>query len=337
MKTIRWGMIGCGDVAEVKSGPAFYKARNSSLVAVMRRDGKLAADFARRHNVPRWHDDANAIIDAPDIDAVYIATHTDSHHCYAIRCAEARKPVYVEKPMALDPARCVEMVRACKTNRVPLWVGYYRRGLPRFLAIREMIANGEIGEVRMIAMRECRRAPTGQQLSSPAIAWRADPARGGGLFFEGACHTLDILDFMFGPITETRAFSINRAGGSEERIAASFRFESGVLASGAWCYCADRDEECNEIIGSRGSIQFSIFTATPIQLRRDGKVEAIAIGDPPHVHQPLVQSIVDELNGVGQCPSTGETALRTARVVDAVLAEVHDEPPSRHAPTPGAG
>ena len=74
MKTIRWGMIGCGDVTEVKSGPGFYKARNSTLVAVMRRNGTLAQDYARRHNVPRWHDDADAIIDDPNIDAVHCST-----------------------------------------------------------------------------------------------------------------------------------------------------------------------------------------------------------------------------------------------------------------------
>ena len=94
MKTIRWGIIGCGDVTEVKSGPGFSKARPvRTLVAVMRRDGALAADYARRHGVARWHDDADAIMRAPDIDAVYVATHTDSHRDYVLRCAAAGKPV----------------------------------------------------------------------------------------------------------------------------------------------------------------------------------------------------------------------------------------------------
>src|SRR3954453_17012092 len=150
MKTIRWGMIGCGDVAEVKSGPGFYKARDSSLIAVMRRNGALAADFARRHNVARWHDDADAIIEAPDIDAVYVATLTDSHHDYVLRCARAGKPVYVEKPMAMNHAQCTSMIEACRAGGVPLWVAYYRRALPRFLAVRDLIASGTIGEVRMV-------------------------------------------------------------------------------------------------------------------------------------------------------------------------------------------
>ena len=323
MKTIRWGMIGCGDVAEIKSGPGFYKARDSRLVAVMRRDGKLAADFARRHNVPRWHDDAEAIIRADDIDAVYIATLPDTHRDYTLRCAAAGKPVYVEKPMALELAESVEMVDACKTSRVPLWVAYYRRALPRFTAVRDLVADGAIGEVRMVSVRQLERAPTAMELRDRAFAWRTDALKGGGLFFEGVGHTLDILDFILGPIAETRAFAANqaRAYAPEDAIVASFRFASGVYGAALWCYSTDIQEEYNEIIGSRGTIRISTTRATPIRVARSGRVDEMPIGDPPHVQQPLIQSIVDELNGAGRCPSTGESALRTARVQDAIVGE----------------
>jgi predicted dehydrogenase len=316
-------MIGCGDVAEVKSGPGFYKARDSQLVAVMRRNGALAADYARRHNVPRWHDDADLIINASDIDAIYIATLTDSHHEYTLRCARAGKPVYVEKPMALDAMQCAEMIGACKAHRVPLWVGYYRRALPRFLAVRDLVAEGAIGDVRTVTVRQLKRSPSKDELESAAIAWRSDPLRGGGIFFEAACHTLDALDFIIGPIKEVRAFTDNQAHAypSEDMIVAAFSFDNGVYGGGGWCYSADQDEEYNEIVGSRGSIRFSTFSPVPIRLTRGSGVEEIAIADPPHVHQPLIQSIVDELHGEGKCPSTGDTALRTAQVMDAILRE----------------
>ena len=325
MKSIRWGMIGCGDVAEVKSGPGFYKARNSELVAVMRRNGTLAADFARRHGVPHSHDDADAIIGAADIDAVYIATLTDTHRDYTLRCAAAGKPVYVEKPMALDPAQCVEMIDACKAAGVPLWVGYYRRALPRFLAVRDLLAEGAIGAVRAVNVRQVQRTPTAERLRDPGIAWRIDAKRGGGIFFESVGHTFDILDFLLGPITQVRGFADNQAGfyPTEDVVAGSFRFESGAYGSGVWCYAGDRDEEHNEIIGSRGTLRFSTFTPVPIVLSRGDKMESFAVDDPPHVHQPLIQSIVDELNGQGRCPSTGASALRTARVLDVILAEFH--------------
>lgn len=319
-------MIGCGDVAEVKSGPGFYKARNSELVAVMRRNGSLAADYAKRHNVPRWHDDADAIIEAPDIDAVYIATHTDTHHAYTLRCAAAGKPVYVEKPMGLDAAQCADMISACKAHGVPLWVGFYRRALPRVLAVKDLVQRGAIGDVRMVTVRQLKRSPSKEVVASDAIAWRTDPSRGGGIFVEAACHTLDMLDFILGPIEHVRGFADNQAKAfaGEDAVVASFSFERGVYGSGAWCYSADRDEEYNEILGSKGSIRFSSFSPVPIRLTRENATEEIAIGDPPHVHQPLIQTIVDELNGQGQCPSTGETALRTALVMDAILREFRD-------------
>src|SRR5690348_3615465 len=114
MHTIRWGIIGVGDVTEIKSGPAFYKADHSQLVAVMRRNGDKARDFAERHDVPHWYDDADALIHDEEVDAVYIATPPDSHESYTLKVAAAGKPVYCEKPMARTYAECQVMVEACQ-------------------------------------------------------------------------------------------------------------------------------------------------------------------------------------------------------------------------------
>ena len=315
-------MIGCGDVTERKSGPAFAKARGSELRAVMRRNGALAADYARRHGVARWHDDADAIIEADDIDAVYIATLTDSHRGYTLRCAAAGKPVYVEKPMGMNYAQCLDMIDACRKADVPLWVGYYRRALPRFLAVRDLVAQGVIGEVRMTVSYLTQRVldlnPDG---SAP---WRVNAAlSGGGLFFEGVCHTFDFLDFLFGPITDVRGFSDNQAGRyrAEDVVAATFRFASGVLGSGSWCYAADTDSEYTELIGSTGRLRFSVSAPVPIRILRGDAIEEIHVPDPEHVHQPMIQTIVDELNGAGLCASTGTSAARTAKVMDEIVAE----------------
>ena len=328
MKTIRWGMIGCGDVTEKKSGPGFAKATHSQLVAVMRRNGALAADYARRHGVPRSHDDADAIINASDIDAVYIATLTDSHREYTLRCAAAGKPVYVEKPMGMDHAECLEMIAACRAAGVPLWVGYYRRALPRFLEVRDLIEDGAIGAVRAVISRQFQRLPGADQFAGGTVPWRVNPAlSGGGFFFEAACHTFDFLDFLFGPIEDVRAFAGNQAGAyrPEDIVTATYRFASGAQGSGAWCYAADFDEEYNEIIGANGRIRFSTSAPAPIQLIHGNTVEELPIGDPDHVHQPLIQTIVDELNGRGRCASTGDSAARTAAVMDAILAEFREQ------------
>jgi predicted dehydrogenase len=325
MRTIRWGMIGCGDVAEVKSGPGFYKADNSTLVAVMRRNGALAQDFARRHKVPRWHDDADAIINADDIDAVYIATLTDTHLDYALRCARAGKPIYVEKPMAMDHAQCRTMIDAAKAAKVPLWVGYYRRALPRFLKVKELLDSGAIGDVRIVTSRLFAKL-FDPGADTTGFGWRADPKlSGGGIFFEGACHTLDFLDFLFGPIEDVRGFAANKGGKypAEDLITCAYRFSSGVIGQGTWCYAADYEYEMNEVVGATGRIQFSTTAPVPIRVLRGDSVEEIAIGDPPHVHQPLIQTIVDEMNGKGQCPSTGESGARTARSMDQLLGEFY--------------
>ncbi|MEO8133640.1 MAG: Gfo/Idh/MocA family oxidoreductase [Betaproteobacteria bacterium] len=327
MRTIRWGIIGCGDVTEVKSGPALYKAAHSTLVAVMRRNGALAADYARRHNVARWHDDAEAIIRAPDIDVVYVATTPESHCDYVLRCAAANKPVLVEKPMALGTAECQRMIAACAAAAVPLWVAYYRRALPRFLTVRDLVQSGAIGSVRMVVSRQFRKHRPPEELNPLSPPWRIDATRsGGGYFVDVMSHTLDFLDFLLGPIEEVRAFAGNQAGAyrAEDIVAASYRFPNGVVGSGAFCYAADRDEEWTEIIGTQGRIRFSSTAPVPIRLLRGATpdaVEEIPVGDPPHVTQPLVQTIVDELNGHGACPSTGVSAARTTWVIDQILSE----------------
>ncbi len=328
MKTIRWGMIGCGDVTEKKSGPGFGKAANSELVAVMRRNGALAADYARRHGVSRWHDDAEAIIRADDIDAIYIATLTDTHCEYTLRCAAAGKPVYVEKPMAMNHAECLDMIAACRVAAVPLWVGYYRRALPRFLAVRNLVSEGRIGKVRTVISRHFQRPPPADQFTGGAVPWRVNPQlSGGGFFFEGACHTFDFLDFLFGPIVDVRGFAANQAGASrpEDIVTAMYWFDSGVFGSGTWCYTADFDEEYNEIVGERGRIRFSTTQPVPIRLYRVDSVEELSVGDPDHVHQPLIQTMVDELNGKGRCESAGESGARTAKVMEAILADFRSQ------------
>lgn len=333
MKRIRWGMIGCGEVAQQKSGPALYRVPNSTLVAVADRNGSRAEAFAREHGIARSHDDAQPIIDAPDIDIVYVATMTESHRDFVLRSAAAGKAVLTEKPMAMSHAECVAMIDACRQAGVPLWVAYYRRGLPRFVKVRELVQDGAIGEVRLVSIRHLQRVPSPEAMRGRFWSWRLDPKRsGGGIFFEAVGHTLDILDFIVGPIGASCAFADNqaRAYPPEDIVTAAFRFESGAYASGAWCFSADCDDESNEIVGSKGRITFSTFPPlsppagrppVPIRLFRGDRVDEFPIGDPPYVHQPLIQSIVEEMNGRGQCPSTGESAARTAHVIDDCLAE----------------
>jgi predicted dehydrogenase len=251
-------MIGCGDVAEVKSGPGFYKADHSSLVAVMRRNGALAADYARRHSVARWSDDAESVIQAADIDAVYIATLTDSHRDYTLRCARAGKPVYVEKPMAMRHAECVEMIEACRDAGVPLWVGYYRRALPRFLKVRDLVESGAIGQVRMVISRQFARAP--KIADGDALPWRIDPAKRRRFLLRGGLPHVRFSGFRVRPDRRGARCRVQPV----RRLSCRGYCRGGIpipvrrQGCGVWCYAAGEDYEMNEIVGERGRLLFSL-------------------------------------------------------------------------------
>ncbi|MCC9075596.1 Gfo/Idh/MocA family oxidoreductase [Litorilinea aerophila] len=329
MKTIRWGIIGCGDVTEVKSGPGFQKARNSALVAVMRRNGDLARDYAQRHNVPKWYDDAEALIRDPDVDAVYIATPPYAHKQYTLMAAAAGKPVYVEKPMAMNYQECQEMIQACEEAGVPLWVAYYRRMLPRFLKIKTLLEEGAIGEPRFVTVTLTR--PVGLQFRNPGaqgaeMPWRVDPAiAGGGLFVDLGSHILDYLDYFLGPVTQACGHAANQAGHypAEDVVTGSFVFQSGVHGVGVWNFASYTAVDQTEIVGSKGKLTFSSFGTEPVRLTTEKGTSEFDIETPRHVQQPLIQTIVDELNGQGKCPSTGVSAARTNWVMDQLLRDYY--------------
>jgi predicted dehydrogenase len=318
MENIRWGIIGCGDVTEVKSGPGFQKASGSSLVAVMRRSADLAKDYAQRHGVPRWYSDARALINDPEVDAVYIATPPSSHKEYTLLAAQAGKPVYVEKPMALTSADCTEMIEACQVAGVPLFVAYYRRALPRFLKVKELLDSGAAGAIRYVTIELSQRPPE-NAIPGEQLPWRLRPEiSGGGHFMDLAVHTLDFLDFILGPIAGAYGFSGNQGGyyAAEDIVSGSFRFENGVLGSGTWCFTSYEPVDRVVLVGSRGKISFASFANEPVVVETLDDRNEFQIEHPAHVQQPLIQQIVDQLHGKGQCVSSGENGLRATWITE---------------------
>ena len=315
MTTVRWGIVGCGDVTEVKSGPGFQKADGSTLVAVMRRDRARAQDYARRHGVDRAYDDADALIADPDVDAVYIATPPSSHASLALRVAAAKKPCLVEKPMARTHAECNQMVEAFRDAGVPLWVAYYRRALPRFLKLRELVQDGAVGRVTSVHVQVTDRLATG----ADARNWRFDPeAAGAGLFFDLASHCVDLLDFILGPITAVHGVAMNTgaAYAAEDVTTAAFRFGDRLAGTGVWNFNASTRTDVLTLVGSEGTITSPVFSDTDLLVSRGGVPDVIEVRNPPHVHQPLIQTIVDELHGRGRCESTAESGARASWVMD---------------------
>ena len=322
MDLIRWGIIGCGDVAEVKSGPGFQKADRSSLVAVMRRDRARAEDFARRHGVERVHGLAEDLIADPHVDAVYVATPPSSHRELALAVAAAGKPCLVEKPMAMNHAECLQMVAAFHARALPLWVAYYRRALPRFLKVRELLADGAIGRLTAVHVHVTDRLATG----AAARAWRFNPEiAGAGPFLDLASHCFDLVDFLAGPVRAVSGFAVNSGGtyAAEDATAAAFQIGPDIVGAGVWNFNAGEKADQLVLTGSSGALTTPVFTDGDVIVSRSGGTDVLPIRNPPHVHQPLIQSIVDELGGRGRCESTGESGARASWVMDQCVARYY--------------
>ncbi|MBN7815270.1 Gfo/Idh/MocA family protein [Algoriphagus pacificus] len=318
---VRWGVLGVGNVCEVKSAPAMKLVPNSKLVAVMRRNEEKVVDYATRHGVSKWYTDAQELINDPEVNAIYIATPPNAHLELTKLAASAGKPVYVEKPMARTYQECLEMIAVCEEKNVPLYVAYYRRALPHFLKIKELIDQGIIGEIRTVHINL-------KQVLKPSIVanldnnWRVNPEiAGGGYFFDLASHQLDLLDFFFGKITQATGFSSNqgKAYNAEDIVTGSFAFESGVLGTGNWCFTSAESSEIDEvsIYGNKGTIRFETFGKGEFTLEQDNKgIEKLEFNLPKHIQEPLINGIVEDLLGQSESASTGKSAARTNWVMD---------------------
>lgn len=323
---INWGIIGCGKVTELKSGPAFNKAAGSKLVAVMRRNAALAEDYARRHNVPRFYTDADSLINDSGVDAVYIATPPGSHAGYAIKTLKAGKPVYIEKPMALNYKECSEINKVARKHKLPVFVAYYRRTLPGFVKIKELIEKGEIGKVRFVNF-QLFKYPSEDEKSG-RLPWRVDPEiSGGGHFFDLASHQLDYLDFLLGPIQKVKSLVLNQAGlyKAEDFVSGSFQFPGNVAATGTWSFCVSTEgsRDILEIFGDKGTIRTSTFSFEPIILSNSEGIQEFRNEKPENVQFCLIEQIVKSLSGNGSVVSTGISAARTSRIMDEVVREYY--------------
>lgn len=319
--TVRWGIIGCGDVCEVKSGPAFYQADGSSLSIVMRRDAAKAADFARRHGVPEHTTSASEVIHHPEVDAVYVATPPGAHLEHALAVARAGKPCYVEKPMARSAAECRVMLEAFQRAGQQLFVAYYRRALPRFLRVKEILSSGVLGRVLAVSHVYQGRANPAR----PDPGWRERVAEsGGGLFLDLGSHVMDLLDFLLGPLAGVAGHAARRSSRSaaapEDTVVLSFTTESGVPGTARYQFHTHAAVDRLELVGTRGTLALSVFGREPLELVLGEARETIEVEHPAHVHLPLVQTIVNQLaGGSARAPSTGESALRASEVMDRVL------------------
>ncbi|MET3879270.1 Gfo/Idh/MocA family oxidoreductase [Chitinophaga sp. OAE865] len=325
MKEIKWGIIGCGDVTEVKSGPAFNKVPYSSLVAVMRRDGAKAKDYALRHGVPKWYDSAEQLINDPEVNAIYIATPPLQHEAYTIQALAAGKPVYVEKPMTLNTASALRMKAAADQYRVKLSVAHYRREQPVFLKIKSLLEEKAVDDIRFVSL-QMLQPPASDIIAGPAVNWRVDPAvSGGGLFHDLAPHQLDLMVYFFGKAKHAAGIAVNQAGahGADDLVTGHILFENGVVFNGMWCFTVSEagKQDCCEITGSAGSISFPVF-GSKITLRKNGRTEEFVFEPLQHVQQPMIEKVTNYFLGQGSNPCSAEQAILSMELMDRFTATI---------------
>ncbi len=324
MKQLKWGFIGCGEVTELKSGPAFGSVEGSMVWAVMSRTEQRARSYAERHGVRKWYTDAQKLIDDPEVNAVYVATPPSSHATFAIMAMKAGKPVYVEKPLAANYEDCARINRVSEQTGVPCFVAYYRRYLPYFTRVKSILDSGVIGRLQNVqirfarAPRECDRAEGGD------LPWRLQPdIAGGGYFYDLAPHQLDLMQEYFGVIVQADGLCANRGGlyAAEDTVSACFKFESGLVGSGSWCFVGhpSATEDCIEVIGDRGLLTFSVYDYAPIRLITTDGEQSIAVPNPPYVQLPIIKAVIEDLQGLGLCTCTSVSATPVNWVMDRIL------------------
>jgi predicted dehydrogenase len=320
MNEIRWGIIGCGDVTEVKSGPAFNKAANSKLVAVMRRDSAKAADYAKRHGVEKWYDDASKLINDPAVNAIYIATPPLQHEQYTIEALAAGKPVYVEKPMTINASAAQRMIEAAAKYNVKLVVAHYRRAQPLFLKVKDLLAENTIGTIRFVQL-QMLQSINPALIAQTASNWRMDPAiAGGGLFHDLAPHQLDLMTYYFGAVKNALGMATKQQENTmvDDLVTGQILFENGVIFNGTWCFSVaaqDRSDIC-EIYGSKGKIRFPMF-GHKITVSVDDDQQEYIFNALEHVQQPMIEQVVNYFLGTGLNPCSGEDALISMKLLDA--------------------
>ena len=327
MKQIGWGFIGCGEVTEKKSGPAFNEVPGSSVVAVMSRNEAKAKSYAKRHNIKRWYTDPQELIDDPNVNAVYIATPPSSHATFAIMAMKAGKPVYIEKPLAASYEDCARINRISEITGVPCFVAYYRRYLPYFQKVKSIINSGTIGTIVNVQIRFSAPPRDLDYQDSQNLPWRLQPdIAGGGYFYDLAPHQLDLLQDIFGVITRAHGYCSNRVHlyKAEDSISASFFFENGLPGSGSWCFVGHQSakEDCIEVIGDKGMLSFSVYNYDPIQLVTSAGRTNIVVPNPSYVQLPIIRSVIEHLQGIGVCQCTSVSATPVNWVMDRILGKL---------------
>ncbi|MBC3758659.1 Gfo/Idh/MocA family oxidoreductase [Hyunsoonleella sp. SJ7] len=311
LKNINWGIVGCGDVAEIKSGPAFQKVQNSSLISVMRRNEEKVKDFAARHHVPNYTTSASELINDKKVNAVYIATPPYSHLNYTKQAIQAGKNVYLEKPMVLNSKEADELLGIVNQSNVKVTVAHYRRNLPLFIKVKELLDANVIGKVSSAEI-DIAQSQNANLIAKTDENWRLNPEiSGGGYFHDIAPHQIDLMYHYFGEVAKITKGNVLGSVSSNDLVIGEVEFKNGVQFKGSWNFAASEDSDRCTLNGEKGTITFS-FYSDEISVDTNNKTETFKFENPKHVQQPMIEEVVGYFLGENENPcSVGEAAVVT--------------------------
>jgi predicted dehydrogenase len=289
---MRWGLIGCGDIACKRVAPALRDLPQCDLVAVSRRRAELAQTFAQEFGARKWYGDWQEMLRDEEIDAVYIATPVRCHAPQAIAAAEAGKHVLCEKPLALNVAECEAILAACRANNVKLGVAYYRHFYPLIERIKSLIDADEIGVPVVAQINAFESFNPGPE--NPRV-WLLDKHEaGGGPMFDFGCHRLEVLMNILGPVAEVRATTMNVVFTREveDTAVAILKFERGTSGVLTVTHAAQEAQDTLDIFGSKGSVHVPVLNGADLRIcdERGGRLESHP--PPANFHVPLIKDFV---------------------------------------------
>ena len=318
MAKVRWGLIGCGDIARKRVAPALRHSPLCELIAVSRARHELAESFAKDFGARRWCSNWHDLLMDYEIDAIYIATPVHLHAEQTIAAAERGKHVLCEKPMALNVAECDRMIDACRSNNVKLGVAYYRHFYPVVFRVKELIDSGELGIPVLVQINAFEWFDP--EPSSPRSWLLKKEFSGGGPMFDFGCHRIELLLDLLGNITNVKATLANTFfdRGVEDLATATFQFERGTLGMLTVTHAAREPQDTLDLFFTNGSIHVPVLNEGTMRvLTKDGdRIET----HPNHtnIHQPLIEDFTRAVLENRDPLVTGEIG-RSVAVVEAKI------------------
>jgi xylose dehydrogenase (NAD/NADP) len=222
-KTVQWGIIGCARIAATALIPGIKNSANGDVLAVASRGLEKAQGYAREFDIPRTYGSYEALLDDPEIQAVYVPLPNSLHKEWTIKAAHKGKHVLCEKPIACCAADAQEMSEACRDNGVLLMEAFAQRFHPQYQRAQELIRQGSIGRILRITAAMSRSI-------YPADDIRMNPSLCGGALMDLGCYCINTARFLVGA-EPSSVFATQQIGSSgvDERTTGTLYFPGGEI------------------------------------------------------------------------------------------------------------